>query len=1523
MLPLDIGLDHYADRQSLVVATAQVAGQMWDNVNPKRVVDTWAIQLPQMTAVVTGAQMGVARQADPYVTAALDAEDVDAVAQSPVNPRGFSGYASDGRGLAELLANPAFTVLQVIGSGGGVPRAMAAGRANLDMLVRTQVADMGRYADQVAMTARPHCDGYIRVAVGNSCARCLLLSGGFYQHNAAFQRHPRCDCTQVPSTSTSRLRIPSPEARYARLTPAQRSYAGFSRADQRAIADGADLAQVVNAKRGLYSAGGRQFTTEGTTKRGLAGERLGAGRGKPAIRITPEQIYRDAGGNRAEELRQLYRHGYLLKEPVPVARSIAAAVPAPGVNVGGAAAARTAVEIRAELAAAQSATAVSRAFEVEALRITGRAIPAEFRGSVETAREHAEGLLRGLERFPEADLMRVETAALLGASYAEAEGGILRLSEHWTSADNRQAYLDALDKDVRNHWHPAGMDNPAGIALHEFGHVVDIETLGEIARADIKALVARTAAADGVTADELIKFDVSRYAAADGRELAAEAFADVMLNGSAASPLSQDIYEILRSNYVAGGRVFSSTARVVARAVPEAAADLSKLTVAQLKALAKERGIAVPAKVVKKDLLELLQTVADDGLEALGTHSLRSLATEFELKGVTSKTTRETLLKKLREAGVKSPAVAQAEQAAAPVLTLAERVKAGVVSAEKISEGTKGTLVERLTLTDGSTVIRRTAKPEPGFTAKEASDAEELGSALVRAFGLQAPETYRASVRVIYEDLVPTTTARQLTKQKGFNSWHQTDELVKKYAATDEGRVLGLVDALMGNTSRRLEDWGVTADGHLVALNQDLGFRWGQHGPSTDPSKAPFLNNPFSEFMAKPGQYPKTGEWATLDLSQADMVTAVKLLAEQRAEFERLGHLDWFSNATERLAHIAEHAEGAALRVGTAEERAAVKAATRAAARERNRLIERSTGSAHLLAEIDELIAKNATEGAIRERLSEALIAPEQLFANADPTLLPALRQALATGDMAKLRATVSRLSTKQGLKGIGKAGQEIKFNPKTMESISGVAIKPGATVRIARRGTTLTLPDGSTMQLTRAQVTKVIQPSSVKTVREGEFQGLKRIGEQTSGTNPGGVYEAADGSRWYVKVVSDAEHGANEKLAADLYRAAGIDVPEIAIGTGAPGLTGDTMLASRLVEKGSDLSSLIRSGDAETLKKLQKGFAVDAWLANWDLAGINYANLMLSAGKAYRIDVGGSLIFRGGVGLPKGDLFGNVVHEWDTLRDASKSSHAARIFGGMTEKELKASIAQVAKVSPEKIRELVKQFGMPDSLADTLIARRMDLLDKFDLFEARAKKAVQESRVLSRTRYHLDDEATHTRALSGLSDHERDQVFVALREYRGTGYRGINGYLRDGRADSAAERYVADIDKAMAASELQDDVLVWRGVSTGTSVFGDRPWPASLAGFSWSDPAFFSTSASEATASQFSGAVLMRFLVPKGTRAVVISGEGYESELLLNRGLKYRVVRDRGEVQRGGKDVRLLDVEVTSSRERIKRAAK
>lgn len=80
----------------------------------------------------------------------------------------------------------------------------------------------------------------------------------------------------------------------------------FTKDGAKAIRDGADPGQVVNARRGMAVSAGRTVTTEGTSRRGFARSRLGG-----AVRLMPEQIYRDAS-SREEAVRLLRLHGYLV-----------------------------------------------------------------------------------------------------------------------------------------------------------------------------------------------------------------------------------------------------------------------------------------------------------------------------------------------------------------------------------------------------------------------------------------------------------------------------------------------------------------------------------------------------------------------------------------------------------------------------------------------------------------------------------------------------------------------------------------------------------------------------------------------------------------------------------------------------------------------------------------------------------------------------------------------------------------------------------------------------------------------------------------------------------------------------------------------------------------------------------------------------------------------------------------------------------------------------------------------------------
>jgi hypothetical protein len=124
-----------------------------------------------------------------------------------------------------------------------------------------------------------------------------------------------CDCVHVPVTDpdvADEVKT-DPRTYFDSLSRAEQDRI-FTNAGAQAVRDGADLNQVVNARRGMYSAGSvggtLSATTEGMTRRGFAGRPTGPlGKGG-FIRLMPESIYQ-LSGSREETLRLLRRYGYL------------------------------------------------------------------------------------------------------------------------------------------------------------------------------------------------------------------------------------------------------------------------------------------------------------------------------------------------------------------------------------------------------------------------------------------------------------------------------------------------------------------------------------------------------------------------------------------------------------------------------------------------------------------------------------------------------------------------------------------------------------------------------------------------------------------------------------------------------------------------------------------------------------------------------------------------------------------------------------------------------------------------------------------------------------------------------------------------------------------------------------------------------------------------------------------------------------------------------------------------------------
>lgn len=366
--------DHYRRQQLLAGSALRAARRAWARHDPSQ-PRSWDRPRRRLLASLTAVQVSAAADAERYVGEALDEQGVVDDPAALVNATAYAGIASDGRSLDTLLDTPTAHVADQLAAGAAPAAAAQTGQGALERIVATQVADAGRAAVAAAITARPRVSGYVRMLNPPSCARCAVQAGKWFRYNQGFQRHPHCDCRHIPAredtadelTTDPRAyfeSLPTAEQmaeRYPHLTVRMRRETGlysredvFGRGGAEAIAAGADVGQVVNARRGMYVAGGRAFTREGVTRKGVAGARMLTGdptryavdryeaarlaeatgvvreyqrtqrlrngrqvtqtvriRGAKTARPMPEQIIADAD-DRAHAVELLRRFGYLL-----------------------------------------------------------------------------------------------------------------------------------------------------------------------------------------------------------------------------------------------------------------------------------------------------------------------------------------------------------------------------------------------------------------------------------------------------------------------------------------------------------------------------------------------------------------------------------------------------------------------------------------------------------------------------------------------------------------------------------------------------------------------------------------------------------------------------------------------------------------------------------------------------------------------------------------------------------------------------------------------------------------------------------------------------------------------------------------------------------------------------------------------------------------------------------------------------------------------------------------------------------
>ena len=337
----------YRTQQNLTALAVRAARRAWGQVDTAAISESWEEPSQALGAVLTRLQSEAALDGARSVPAALADQGFEVEPEYAVKPRAVGGFAGAGYAPTDVFESAPVVAKTRIAQGWPVAAAMAAGGAMLSGITQTAMADAGRQGQMLAIHSRPKV-GYVRMLNPPSCSRCAILAGTA-SGREPFARHPRCDCRAIPglegweqdlTMDTGEYFASLPSAadladRYPDLTVAQRRERGlysqedaFTKYGAQAIRDGADVNQVVNARRGMKQIQQPGSTRWLVTSAGTASRRGRAARAMDAAglsvrsadnvmrfrltrqRLMPETIYQIASS--PEETRKLLRmYGYI------------------------------------------------------------------------------------------------------------------------------------------------------------------------------------------------------------------------------------------------------------------------------------------------------------------------------------------------------------------------------------------------------------------------------------------------------------------------------------------------------------------------------------------------------------------------------------------------------------------------------------------------------------------------------------------------------------------------------------------------------------------------------------------------------------------------------------------------------------------------------------------------------------------------------------------------------------------------------------------------------------------------------------------------------------------------------------------------------------------------------------------------------------------------------------------------------------------------------------------------------------
>jgi 8-oxo-dGTP pyrophosphatase MutT (NUDIX family) len=247
-------------------------------------------------------------------------------------------------------------------------------------------------------------------------------------------------------------------------------------------------------------------------------------------------------------------------------------------------------------------------------------------------------------------------------------------------------------------------------------------------------------------------------------------------------------------------------------------------------------------------------------------------------------------------------------------------------------------------------------------------------------------------------------------------------------------------------------------------------------------------------------------------------------------------------------------------------------------------------------------------------------------------------------------------------------------------------------------------------------EATKVVYPtpkkSSLPEISELDFS------SKVSAGGSGGAYIISDstGKKYVIKEAQEygdkntLEQLRNEQLADSIYAAVGVansggELKKDASGT--------TFKIAPLLEGSKNLGALSKSSSEYKIAKqtLQKSFVLDCLLLNWDVVGASMDNVVVKHGHPYRIDNGGSLLYRAKNGLKSEASLTETVSEIDVMR-SSKNPSAKEIFGDVADDEIYKQVEEIVAKRDHILQAIMKSESSSKSKLHSLIAKRIDSLE-------------------------------------------------------------------------------------------------------------------------------------------------------------------------------------------------------------------